>query len=144
MSEDIQAWKSEALKNAERWRDDTGAQLDFLRNDRVMMKADGVDAKPEAIVQTSARLDRIEAWITKLTEKPKLTVSISENSDGLTLARSDQKTFQLVFGDRGDAVLFYGAEDHRDRRGLVDLDVSITNKRHEAVRWALAYPDRPA
>jgi len=73
-----------------------------------------------------------------------LTVEIIETLDGYDFVRSDGQRFFLVGTTDGLAVLYAGA--HRDKPpaiGLVDFDVSVSDKLVAARRHVLAFPDRP-
>lgn len=73
-----------------------------------------------------------------------LTVEHTEAADGYTLIRSDGVRFLLRWGEHGNAVLYL--VQHGDKTplsGLVDFDISITDKLENARRWAVAYPQAP-
>jgi hypothetical protein len=75
---------------------------------------------------------------------PDQTFEAIRTEHGYDFIRSDGQRFSLVTQDNGHAVLYAGTQDgSRPAVGIVDLDVSISDKLAAARRWVLAYPNHP-
>ena len=73
-----------------------------------------------------------------------LTVTHASTNDGFNFLRSDGKRFFMVFHEDGHASLYAGKDkDSPPQVGIVDFDISITDKLERARQFILAYPDRP-
>jgi hypothetical protein len=66
-----------------------------------------------------------------------------DQAAGLT-GRLHGERFFMIFKDDGAAVLYAGADkDTPPQRGIVHLDPTVTDKKGQAIRYVLAYPDHP-
>jgi hypothetical protein len=75
---------------------------------------------------------------------PDLTVETISTPEGYDFIRSDGQRFHLVGTDNGHAVLYAGPQRNKPPAvGIVDLDVSVSDKLEAARRWVLAYPKHP-
>ena len=73
-----------------------------------------------------------------------LTVMHTETSKGYTLVRSDGERFLLHWSDGGNAVLYQVQHgDDTPSQGLVDFDVSVTDKLQASQRYVLSFPNNP-
>jgi hypothetical protein len=72
-----------------------------------------------------------------------LSVNVLKTLEGYDFIRSDGECFYLVGKDDGHAVLYVGRRIQPPSSGIVDLDISISDKLEEARKWILAYPKHP-
>ena len=73
-----------------------------------------------------------------------LTVEAIKSDEGYNLVRSDGQRFLLIWQTNGHAALYAGANPHEPPMiGIVDFDVSVSDKLEAARRWVLAYPEHP-
>lgn len=74
------------------------------------------------------------------------TITTREIPGGFAFSRDDGEDFHMVWvPDTGHAVLYHGKPEHgRPTAGLVDFDVSISDKIEASRRWIIAYPEHPA
>jgi hypothetical protein len=71
------------------------------------------------------------------------SVNILKTSEGYDFIRSDGERFFLVSKEDGHAALYVGRRNEPPTTGIVDLDISISDKLEAARKWVLAYPKHP-
>ncbi len=72
-----------------------------------------------------------------------LSVNVLKTSEGYDFIRSDGERFFLVGKGDGHALLFSGRRNEPPTIGIVDLDISVSDKLEAARKWVLAYPKHP-
>ena len=70
-------------------------------------------------------------------------VNILNTPEGYDFIRSDGERFFLVGKKDGHAVLYVGRRNEPPATGIVDLDISISDKLEAARKWVRAYPKHP-